>query len=96
MFPDPDPMDAIAAFVFKGAISFGIIYAWTFGFNRPSKFRAGNARNMREDYASYPGNKAELSSMLAFRIFLSSGCQAGCDRPGPDHVCCGYGSPEKD
>ena len=49
------------------------------------------------DYGtSYPGNKAELSSMLAFRIFLSSGCKAGCDRPGPDHVRCGYGSPEKD
>ena len=53
MFPDPDPMDAIAAFVFKGAISFGIIYAWTFGFNRPSRFRAGNARNMREEFAVY-------------------------------------------
>ena len=51
--------------------------------------------NSGVDYASYPGNKAELSSMLAFRIFLSSGCQAGCDRPGPDHVRCGYGSPEK-
>ena len=53
MYPDPDPMDAIASFVFKGAISFGIIYAWTIGYNRPSKFRGGNARNMKEEFAVY-------------------------------------------
>ena len=53
MYPDPDPMDLLAAFVFKGAISFGIIYAWTIGYNRPSKFRAGNARNMKEEFAVY-------------------------------------------
>ena len=37
----------------KGAISFGIIYAWTIGYNRPSKFRGGNARNMKEEFAVY-------------------------------------------
>ena len=53
MYPNPDPMDLLAAFVFKGAISLGIIYAWTIGYNRPSKFRAGNARNMKEEFAVY-------------------------------------------
>ena len=46
-------MDAIVAFVFKGMISCGIIYAWTIGYNRPSKFRGGNARNMKEEFAVY-------------------------------------------
>ena len=53
MYPENDPMDAIVSFVFKGAISIGIIYAWTFGFNRPSRFRGGNARNMKEEFAFY-------------------------------------------
>ena len=53
MFTEPDPMDAIASFVFKGFISLGILYAWTIGFNRPSKFRGGNARNMKEEFAAY-------------------------------------------
>ena len=66
MYPNPDPMDLLAAFVFKGAISFGIIYAWTIGYNRPSKFRAGNARNMKEEFAVYGFPGWVLPDLLAW------------------------------
>ena len=43
-------MDELAAFVFKGAIAGGII-AWTIGHGKPSKYRAGRAKNMKEEFA---------------------------------------------
>ena len=43
----PDAMDAIMGPIFQVSIILGIIYAWTLGFNRLSKFRAGNAKTMR-------------------------------------------------
>ena len=48
-----NPMDAIAAFLFKGWIALAIIYAWTYSFNKPSKFRAGKAKNMKEEFEVY-------------------------------------------
>ena len=48
-----NPMDELAAFVFKGAIAGGIIYAWTIGHGKPSKYRAGRAKNMKEEFAVY-------------------------------------------
>ncbi len=65
-------MDAIASFVFKGAISFGIIYAWTVGFNRPSRFRGGNARNMKEEFAVYGFPDWVLPLMRVVKLSLAA------------------------
>tara|TARA_A100001015_G_C14470455_1_gene511543 strand:+ start:106 stop:489 length:384 start_codon:yes stop_codon:yes gene_type:complete len=50
---EPNPMDALAALVFKAFIAIAIIYAWTYSYNKPSKFRGGDAQNMVEEFAVY-------------------------------------------
>jgi len=77
MFAEPDPMDAIASFVFKGAISFGILYAWTIGYNRPSKFRGGNARNMKEEFAAYGLPEWLVAVIRIVKISLAVGLLFG-------------------
>ena len=49
----PDAMDAIMGPIFQVSIILGIIYAWTIGFNRFSKYRAGNAKTMSEEFFIY-------------------------------------------
>ena len=46
-------MDALVAFMSKSIVSVGIIYAWTYSYNRPSKFRGGGAQNMKEEFSAY-------------------------------------------
>ena len=50
---EPNPMDTWVALVFKAFIAIAIIYAWTYSYNRPSKFRGGDAKNMVEEFAVY-------------------------------------------
>ena len=50
---DPNPIDALVAFMSKSIVSVGIIYAWTYSYNRPSKFRGGGAQNMKEEFSAY-------------------------------------------
>ena len=82
-----DPMDAVASFVFKGWIAFGIIYAWTYSFDKPSKFRAGKAKNMKEEFAVYglPAWSVPIMRVLKLsgfcpvgRVFLPTRGQTGC------------------
>ena len=47
------PWDAIVGPIFQVSIILGIVYAWTLGFNRLSKFRAGNAKTMSEEFLVY-------------------------------------------
>ncbi|MEC8419770.1 MAG: DoxX family protein [Verrucomicrobiota bacterium] len=76
----PDAMDAIMGPIFQVSIILGIIYAWTLGFNRLSKFRAGNAKTMSEEFLVYGlpewslyvigGIKLTLACLMILGFFL--------------------------
>jgi len=72
-----DPMDAVASFVFKGWIAFGIIYAWTYSFDKPSKFRAGKAKNMKEEFAVYGLPAWSVPIMRVLKLSLALALLAG-------------------
>ena len=72
-----DPMDAIAAFLFKGWIAFAIIYAWTYSFNKPSRFRAGKAENMREEFAVYGLPAWSVPVLRVIKLALAVALLAG-------------------
>ena len=73
----PDAMDALIGPIFQVYIILGIFYAWTIGFNRESKFRAGKARSMKEEFLVYglPGWALYLvgAVKLVLAAFLFTG-----------------------
>ena len=77
----PDAMDALVGPIFHVCVILGIFYAWTIGFNRESKFRAGKARNMQEEFLVYGLPGWALYSVGAVKLVLSGFLFAGFFMP---------------
>ena len=77
----PDAMDALVGPIFHVSIILGIFYAWTIGFNRESKFRAGKARNMKEEFLVYGLPGWTLYLVGAVKLVLSAFLFAGFFMP---------------
>lgn len=77
----PDAMDALMGPIFHVSVILGIFYAWTIGFNRESKFRAGKARNMKEEFLVYGLPGWALYLVGAVKLLLSAFLFAGFFMP---------------
>ena len=65
-------MDAVVGPIFHVSIILGIFYAWTIGFNRESKYRPGNARNMVEEFYVYGLPRWFMYSIGGIKLALAT------------------------
>ena len=64
-------------YIFQVVIALSVIRVWTMNFNKPSRWRGGGARNMKEEFMVYGLPSWVMYSVGTLKVTFSVGLLAG-------------------
>ena len=64
-------------YIFQVVIALSVIRVWTMNFNKPSRWRGGGARNMKEEFMVYGIPSWVMYSVGTLKVTFSVGLLAG-------------------
>ncbi len=64
-------------YIFQVVIALSVIRVWTMNFNKPSRWRGGGARNMKEEFIVYGLPSWVMYSVGTLKVTFSVGLLAG-------------------
>ena len=64
-------------YIFQVVIALSVIRVWTMNFNKPSRWRGGGARNMKEEFIVYGIPSWVMYSVGTLKVTFSVGLLAG-------------------
>ena len=64
-------------YIFQVVIALSVIRVWTINFNKPSRWRGGGARNMKEEFIVYGLPSWVMYSVGTLKVTFSVGLLAG-------------------